>query len=73
VEGCYREAAEHLLSALAMHGGGGGSGSNVSRNLWDTLRRTFVLMDRGDLCERALAKQDVEQFRNDFEFGVEKN
>lgn len=63
--GCYKEAAEHLLSALSMHGSGA---TNVSNNLWDTLRRTFILMDRGDLCEQALARQDVELFRSEFKF-----
>ena len=47
--GCYKEAAEHLLSALSMHKisdghGGEGEGVNVSSNLWETLRRTFLMM-----------------------------
>ena len=44
--GCYKEAAEHLLGALSMHVVGGSRDNtsalqqtNVSENLWDTLRR----------------------------------
>ncbi|KAJ3063822.1 Peroxisomal membrane signal receptor PTS1 [Quaeritorhiza haematococci] len=74
---CYKEAAEHLLGALSMHvvnvGGNGGNGDNlherkVSQNLWETLRRTFVLMDRRDLSDKALVSQDVNSFRDEFEF-----
>lgn len=40
--GVYKEAAEHLLGALSLHvvGGGGSDGNqtNVSQNLWETLR-----------------------------------
>lgn len=55
--GCYKEAAEHLLGALSMHvvdgqsptissdpSGGNNGHKNVSQNLWDTLRRTFILV-----------------------------
>jgi tetratricopeptide (TPR) repeat protein len=43
--GCYKEAAEHLLGALSLHVTGNGHSSrqaNVSDNLWETLRRTFI-------------------------------
>jgi peroxin-5 len=40
--GCYKEAAEHFLSALSMHKQG--HQVNISNNLWDTLRRTFVMV-----------------------------
>lgn len=40
--GCYKEAAEHFLRALSMHKTG--HQANISNNLWDTLRRTFVLV-----------------------------
>lgn len=63
--GCYKEAAEHLLGALAMHGRGE---ENVSGNLWETLRRAFILMERRDLAEKAGKDTDVEAFRNEFEF-----
>jgi len=63
--GFYSQAAEHLLGALAMHGGG--SHRNVSNNLWDTLRRTFGLMQRRDLVEKA-ATQDLALFKPEFDF-----
>ncbi|KAF9579592.1 Peroxisomal membrane signal receptor PTS1 [Lunasporangiospora selenospora] len=75
--GCHKEAVEHLLGALSMHqGDGDGSGANpgaggevnVSGNLWETLRRTFIMMGRSDLAERAVAGADINQFRNEFEF-----
>ncbi|KAG0012383.1 Peroxisomal membrane signal receptor PTS1 [Entomortierella chlamydospora] len=70
--GCHKEAAEHLLGALSMHqadGDGNGGGSvNVSGNLWETLRRTFMMMDRSDLAERAVVGADINQFRGEFEF-----
>ena len=40
--GCYKEAAEHFLSALSMHKQG--HQVNTSNNLWDTLRRTFAMV-----------------------------
>ncbi|KAG0285590.1 Peroxisomal membrane signal receptor PTS1 [Dissophora globulifera] len=70
--GCHKEAVEHLLDALSMHqndGEGNGAGSvNVSGNLWETLRRTFMMMDRSDLAERAVVGADINQFRDKFEF-----
>ncbi|KAG0256735.1 Peroxisomal membrane signal receptor PTS1 [Mortierella polycephala] len=67
--GCHKEAAEHLLGALSMHQADGDGGSvNVSGNLWETLRRTFTMMGRSDLAERAVAGADVNQFRDSFEF-----
>ncbi len=68
--GCHKEAAEHLLGALSMHQADSeGNGSvNVSGNLWETLRRTFLMMDRSDLSERAVVGADINQFRNEFEF-----
>ena len=56
---------QHLLSALAMHGGG--HQRNVSQNLWDTLRRTFIMMQRPDLQQLA-QQQNVDLFRSHFEF-----
>ncbi|KAF9435724.1 Peroxisomal membrane signal receptor PTS1 [Entomortierella beljakovae] len=69
--GCHKEAAEHLLGALSMHqadGDGNGGSVNVSSNLWETLRRTFIMMDRSNLAERAVAGADINQFRGEFEF-----
>jgi peroxin-5 len=65
--GCYKEAAEHFLSALNMHAASIPNQRNVSNNLWDTLRRTLVMMDRGDLAEQAKVR-DLTVFRNDFDF-----
>ena len=67
--GCFKEAAEHLMGALKMHVVYGQSNvDNVSRNLWDTLRRCFILMDRRDLSDIALTNPDVDLFRGEFEF-----
>ncbi|KAF9208287.1 Peroxisomal membrane signal receptor PTS1 [Podila verticillata] len=69
--GCHKEAAEHLLGALSMHQsdeGGENNSVNVSGNLWETLRRTFMMMGRSDLSERAVAGADINQFRGEFEF-----
>ncbi|KAI9857339.1 MAG: Peroxisomal membrane signal receptor PTS1 [Vezdaea acicularis] len=41
---------------------------NESTNLYDTLRRVFVQMDRQDLSERVVPGMDVESFRGEFDF-----
>jgi peroxin-5 len=87
--GAHHEAAEHLLSALALQqnsdlpdippeiGGGDGINGNLpplaeareSSNLWSTLRRIFLAMDRGDLAQTAHVGSDLNQFRQQgFEF-----
>ncbi|CAO3595763.1 unnamed protein product [Absidia cylindrospora] len=69
--GCYKEAAEHLLTGLSMHKRmdmNAEEGVNVSSNLWEMLRKTFVMMDRRDLADKAVAGSDLRQFRNEFEF-----
>ncbi|GAB5590485.1 Peroxisomal membrane signal receptor PTS1 [Umbelopsis nana] len=69
--GCYQEAAEHLLGALSMHKRSvedAEEGVNVSSNLWETLRKTFLMMDRRDLADRAVVGADINQFRDQFEF-----
>ncbi|KAF9563766.1 Peroxisomal membrane signal receptor PTS1 [Mortierella alpina] len=69
--GCHKEAAEHLLGALSLHqsdDGSDGGSVNVSGNLWETLRRTFMMMGRTDLAERAVAGSDIGHFRSEFEF-----
>lgn len=70
--GCYKEAAEHFLTALLMHQtpstSTGGGKQNESSNLWETLRRTFLLMERPDLSELAVAGTDLQRFREEFDF-----
>jgi peroxin-5 len=48
--GAYQEAAEHFLSALALHRGAdpvqNPAGPKKSEQLWQTLSRTFVSMVR---------------------------
>jgi peroxin-5 len=64
--GCYQEAAEHFLSALTMHATVPHQ-KNISNNLWDTLRRTLILMDRGDLADQTKTRELV-VFRREFDF-----
>ncbi|KAJ3202693.1 Peroxisomal membrane signal receptor PTS1, partial [Dinochytrium kinnereticum] len=71
--GVFKEAAEHFLGALSLHelSDGTGSGSrhtNVSDNLWDTLRRTLLQLNRADLADLALTDRNLDKFRKDFEF-----
>lgn len=71
--GCYKEAAEHLLSGLAMHQvEGGGDSPGLSHNqltaLTETLKRAFIAMDRRDLLEKVKPGMDLNQFRNEFNF-----
>ena len=50
--GCFKEAAEHFLAALSLHDDVGSGGENggqgevvhVSRTLWDTLHRNFIMV-----------------------------
>lgn len=70
--GCYKEAAEHLLTALSMHevaGGAENPSMNIdSNNILETLKRAFVAMDRRDLLEQAKPGMDLRSFRNEFNF-----
>lgn len=69
--GCYKEAAESLLSALSMHEVENVpiTGSVVqSNNILETLKRSFVAMDRRDLLEKVMPGMDLQQFRNEFNF-----
>lgn len=81
--GCYHEAAEHLLAAITGQrlnesqrqatGGGAGAADGQgeeegSANLWQTLRRAFLCMERHDLAELAHVGGDVSVFRGEFEF-----
>jgi peroxin-5 len=65
--GCYKEAAEHFLTALNLHATINPHQRNISNNLWDTLRRTFVIMNRRDLAEK-VKNHDVNVFHDEFEF-----
>lgn len=71
--GCYKEAAEYLLSGLAMHQvEGADSNSTLSHNqsssLMETLKRAFIAMDRRDLLEQVRPGMDLDQFRSEFKF-----
>lgn len=74
--GCYKEAAEHFLGALAthnkQHSRDDHSSSHmfgISTTLWETLRRAFYAMNRGDLAVLAQpSAADLSVFRGDFEF-----
>ncbi|CAO3592745.1 unnamed protein product [Absidia cylindrospora] len=69
--GCYKESAEHLLTGLSMHKRGllnNEEGINVSRNLWEMLRKALNMLNRRDLADKAIPGADINQFRNDFEF-----
>ncbi|PWW72302.1 TPR-like protein [Tuber magnatum] len=81
--GCYEQAAEHLLGALAMHKVAEEKAredftevgldparivQNQSTNLFDTLRRVFSQMGRRDLAELVTNGMDIDVFRKEFEF-----
>jgi len=64
--GAHKEAAEHMLGALAMQEVSGGAKSD---QLWYTLRRVFQSMGRQDLADMAKSTTDVEAFRKEgFDF-----
>ncbi|CAO3617820.1 unnamed protein product [Cunninghamella blakesleeana] len=67
--GCYKEAAEHLLTALSMHKRlNGDEGVKPSKNLWDMLRKALIMMGRRDLSEKAVPGGDINQFKSALEF-----
>lgn len=69
--GCYKEAAEHLLSGLAMHEVEGQESTlshNQSSSLMETLKRAFIAMDRRDLVEQVKPGIDLNHFRGEFNF-----
>lgn len=81
--GAHHEAAEHLLSALALQqtqtlpdvpaGEAPAPAAPLaqaqeSHGLWSTLRRIFLAMDRMDLAGKAHVGSQLDQFRNEFEF-----
>ncbi|KAG1862864.1 hypothetical protein C8R48DRAFT_708697 [Suillus tomentosus] len=61
--GAHKEAAEHFLSALSMQETTGGG--QTSDQLWLTLRRAFIAMERNDLAELAKPenKSNLDFFR----------
>ncbi|RCK58856.1 Peroxisomal targeting signal receptor [Candida viswanathii] len=71
--GCYKEAAEHLLSGLSMHQVEGVDtvstlNHNQSTSLTETLKRAFIAMERRDLLELVKPNMDLNQFRGEFNF-----
>ncbi|KAJ3803231.1 hypothetical protein GGU11DRAFT_834398 [Lentinula aff. detonsa] len=62
--GAHKEAAEHFLSALALQEQTSGE---TSEQLWFTLRRALVAMDRADLAEHAKRelKSSLDMFRRE--------
>lgn len=81
--GCFEQAAQHLLGALAMHKVAEDKARsdaqrmgmdpdriihNQSTNLFDTLRRVFSQMGRKDLAEKVMNGMDLDVFRTEFEF-----
>ncbi|EGV62307.1 Peroxisomal membrane signal receptor PTS1 [Yamadazyma tenuis] len=73
--GCYKEAAEHLLSGLAMHQVEGHDTTattslspNQSTALTETLKRAFIAMERRDLLEVVKPGMNLDQFRGEFTF-----
>lgn len=69
--GCYKEAAEHLLAALSLHKTDGPEDdvlANQSTNLYETLKRVFLAMERRDLVEKVGNGMNVNDFRGEFEF-----
>ncbi|BGP33853.1 Peroxisomal membrane signal receptor PTS1 [Rhodotorula toruloides] len=77
--GCYQEAAEHLLAAIQgqmtreeVAASQKGKGKDVdlgrvpedgSANLFHTLRRAFLCMERHDLADKAMPGADLNEFR----------
>ncbi|KAG2150967.1 hypothetical protein DEU56DRAFT_779407 [Suillus clintonianus] len=61
--GAHKEAAEHFLSALSMQESTGGG--QTSDQLWLTLRRAFIAMDRNDLAElvKPESRSNLDVFR----------
>lgn len=68
--GCYKEAAEHLLSGISMHQVEGtlSLNHNQSSSLTETLKRAFLAMDRRDLLEKVKPGMDLLIFRDEFNF-----
>ncbi|KAK9759461.1 hypothetical protein K7432_017546 [Basidiobolus ranarum] len=66
--GQHKEAAEHLLQALALQSGDGSTiNSMMSDNIWDTLRMTMDWIERPDLIA-ACDQRNMAAFRGEFAF-----
>nr|GAT44631.1 predicted protein [Mycena chlorophos] len=65
--GAHKEAAEHFLSGLKMQEA---AGQTTSGQLWQTLRRAFLHMERGDLAELTdpSKRGSLDVFRKEFDF-----
>lgn len=85
--GCFEQAAQHLLGALAMHKvaeekarqDAGKVGldpgrivQNQSTNLFDTLRRVFSQMGRRDLADLVTNGMDIDVFRYESSTGAQR-
>jgi peroxin-5 len=72
--GCYKEAAEHFLSALKLQERQDAQlppsapGQIAPNTLWETLRRVLIMMERRDLVDQANPGADLSIFRRDFDF-----
>lgn len=67
---CYTQAVEHFLAALSLHSKAASVGDRPllssgdgSENLWYTLRRALLCLDRSDLADLAVPDTNVEIFR----------
>ncbi|WAR51778.1 hypothetical protein PtB15_1B214 [Puccinia triticina] len=67
---CYSQAVEHFLAALSFHSKAASVGDRPllasgdgSENLWFTLRRALLCLDRSDLADLAVPGTDPEVFR----------
>ncbi|CCK68091.1 Pex5p KNAG_0A04120 [Huiozyma naganishii CBS 8797] len=75
--GCYKEAVEHLLTALSMHEVEGlrqkdkdsHHYSNYNNdNILETLKRAFIAMNRNDLLQKVMPGMDLNEFHSEFNF-----
>ncbi|SCU85205.1 LADA_0D06238g1_1 [Lachancea dasiensis] len=68
--GCYKEAAEYLLTALTMQEVEGVplSETAASQNLLETLKRAFIGMERRDLLDKVRPNMELGTFRKEFTF-----
>ncbi|CCF58434.1 hypothetical protein KAFR_0E02820 [Kazachstania africana CBS 2517] len=74
---CYKEAAEHLLTALSMHEVGTPNGKAIPEglvidshndNIMETLKRVFIALNRNDLADKVEPRMKLAEFRNEFTF-----
>ncbi|TIB66940.1 hypothetical protein E3P77_01937 [Wallemia ichthyophaga] len=60
--GCYKEATEHLLGAIALQQATNDNSINESHSLWQTLRRALFAIDRHDLANIARPGTAISRF-----------